>query len=79
MKSPAFFLTTCLVIAPKFAHAHPGHVAEAAGHSHWIAIAALAVSAMVVVWALVRKFRLKDAGRENATTAEANETTEQAT
>ncbi|MEM6712016.1 MAG: DUF6732 family protein [Pseudomonadota bacterium] len=73
MKMPAFIIPAFLAIAPQIAHAHPGHVTAAAGHSHWIAVAALAVITMIVVWALVRKLQLKDAERENATPAEANE------
>lgn len=38
--------------------AHTGHVAEAAGHSHWLAIAAVAV-AVAVGWAALARDALR--------------------
>lgn len=33
--------------APGVAHAHAGHVAEVAGHAHWIALGAVAAAAAI--------------------------------
>ncbi len=42
--------------------AHPGHVAEQAGHSHWLALAAGGVAVAIVagglVWRSLRRRRL---------------------
>ena len=38
-------LTILTTLAPTLAAAHPGHLAELAGHSHWVAGAAIAVAA----------------------------------
>jgi hypothetical protein len=35
--------------------AHPGHLAESAGHAHWIALAALALAVVIVAAGLWRK------------------------
>lgn len=39
-----------LVAAPAPAFAHLGHVAEVAGHSHWIGLAAAAGAAALAAW-----------------------------
>jgi len=46
-----------LVAAARPAAAHPGPVAEVAGHDHWIAGAAIGAAIAVGVWALVRRHR----------------------
>jgi hypothetical protein len=43
-----------VVAAP--ALAHPVHVAESAGHSHWLALAALAAALGVGTFAIARAF-----------------------
>ncbi|RVT87320.1 hypothetical protein DXV76_04355 [Rhodobacteraceae bacterium CCMM004] len=49
------------LILPAAALAHPGHVAESAGHTHWIAAAAIAAAAAVTVWQVLR-IRRRDRG-----------------
>lgn len=39
------------IIAAGRAAAHPGHLAEAAGHNHWIGLAAIGTAVAVAVWA----------------------------
>lgn len=39
------------------AEAHPGHVAEAAGHSHWLAVALVLAAAAIGGWRLARPLR----------------------
>ncbi|MEL7258056.1 MAG: DUF6732 family protein [Pseudomonadota bacterium] len=36
---------------PGVAQAHPGHLAEVAGHGHWLAAGALAAAAALALWA----------------------------
>lgn len=50
MLFPLLFL---FVVMGMPAHAHPGHVAEAAGHTHWVASAALALMVLAVLWIAV--------------------------
>jgi hypothetical protein len=45
-------LAAILAALPASALAHPGHYAEAAGHSHWLAAAALAVAGLITVAAV---------------------------
>lgn len=39
---------TGLAVSP--AAAHPGHIGELAGHSHWIGLAAAAAAAALAAW-----------------------------
>ena len=68
MKLPAilFFLLSATPVA-----ADPGHIAEVAGHSHWIAAVAAAAAAAVAVAVAVR--RGKDAEAEPEGDADAAE------
>ncbi|MEM8553367.1 MAG: DUF6732 family protein [Pseudomonadota bacterium] len=40
-----------LTLMPLVASAHPGHIAEAAGHNHWVAGAAIGLAAAITLWA----------------------------
>ncbi|WP_172330766.1 DUF6732 family protein [Mangrovicoccus sp. HB161399] len=54
------------VLAPGAALAHPGHLADLAGHNHWVAGAAVGAAILVGLWA-----GLKGRGRkEEAETEE---------
>lgn len=45
-------LAVLLALAvPGVAHAHAGHVAEVAGHAHWIALGAVAAAAVAAALA----------------------------
>jgi uncharacterized membrane protein YfcA len=51
MKAIATSLFLALAASP--ALAHPGHVAESGGHSHWLGLAALGLATVVAArWAL---------------------------
>lgn len=39
------------LIAASGAQAHPGHLAEAAGHHHWLGAAALGAAIAIGLWA----------------------------
>ncbi len=70
-------------LAPLPAAAHPGHLAEAAGHNHWLGAAALGAALAIAAWQLIRgvkakaeedaKARAEDEGAEEAATEEAEE------
>ena len=45
-----FTVLFCLMPMPAFAHL--GHLADAAGHDHWIALAAAAAAAAAAAWGL---------------------------
>ena len=50
--------TTLIILAmltPTLAAAHPGHLAELAGHSHWVAGAAIAAAAALGLLAWGKK------------------------
>ncbi|MEM9910278.1 MAG: DUF6732 family protein [Pseudomonadota bacterium] len=55
-----YVLILMALVVGTMAAAHPGHLHEAAGHTHWFAagaLAAAAVIALTVLVALVRKRR----------------------
>ncbi|WP_108259699.1 DUF6732 family protein [Mangrovicoccus ximenensis] len=60
-----------LVSAPGAALAHPGHLADLAGHSHWVAGAAVGAAILVGLWAgLKGRGRKDEAGAEEQGGAE---------
>lgn len=52
MKTLAAAVPAAILAVPAFAD--PGHLAEAGGHSHWLAVAAIAAAALVAGRALLR-------------------------
>ncbi|MFU8777103.1 MAG: DUF6732 family protein [Roseovarius sp.] len=52
------------------AHAHTGHLAEVAGHGHWLGAAALGAAIAIGLWAGLR-------GRKNRAAAEVEEDTDE--
>jgi len=52
------------------AQAHPGHLAEVAGHGHWLGAAALGAAIAIGLWAGLK-------GRKDAEEAEADEADEE--
>ena len=64
-------LIAAAVLAPAPALAHPGHLGELAGHSHWLALGALAAAAAIAAVVAKAKGRTKDeAGDEEPDGAE---------
>jgi hypothetical protein len=39
-----------LILAATGAQAHPGHLAEVAGHAHWVGAAAIGLAVLVGLW-----------------------------
>lgn len=51
-------LATLIIAIPGAALAHPGHVVEAGGHTHWIAFAILGgLGLALAIWSLIRLAR----------------------
>lgn len=50
-------------IAPMAAMAHPGHLAEVAGHGHWLGAAAIGAAIAIGLWQALK-------GRKDAAEAE---------
>ena len=46
------FLTAVLAAGPAFAH--PGHLADVAGHDHWVAGAARGAAIAIAVWGAIK-------------------------
>ncbi len=54
------------LISASTAQAHPGHLAEVAGHGHWLGAAAIGAAIAIGLWAASK-------GRKSAQDAEADE------
>jgi uncharacterized membrane protein YfcA len=52
MKAIATSLVVSLAASP--ALAHPGHIAESGGHSHWLGLLALMAAVGLAAWLAVR-------------------------
>ncbi len=52
------------LLAASPAVAHPGHLADAAGHDHWVAGAAIGAAIAVGLWGTLKDRRRK--GRDHA-------------
>jgi hypothetical protein len=68
-------LSIPLGILPVPVLAHPGHLAEVAGHNHWIAGAAIGAGVAIALWGLL-KGRREEAAEEPAA-EEAEDTPEE--
>ena len=62
-------LAVLLALAATPAAAHPGHLAEVAGHGHWIGAAAIGLAGAIALWGA-----LKGAKEKPEEDAEAEET-----
>ncbi|MEV8467385.1 DUF6732 family protein [Fluviibacterium sp. DFM31] len=63
-------LLSCLsLLAATMAQAHPGHLADLAGHDHWVAGAALGAAIALGAWAA-----LKGRRKDQPSQAEADDT-----
>lgn len=61
-----------LILLPSLAHAHLGHLGEAAGHSHWVGVAALAGAALVAGLVALKGRKEKGVPEETADAEEAD-------
>lgn len=68
---PVIACLTALVASP--AAAHPGHFAELAGHSHWIALGALAAAGLLTAVLAGKKRKDADANADEGAEDDAEE------
>lgn len=64
-------ILSILLLAAGAAQAHPGHLAEAAGHGHWLGAAAIGAAIAIGLWAAAK-------GRRDATAREDGDEAEEA-
>lgn len=67
MRILTILAATCLATA---AQAHPGHLAEVAGHGHWLGAAAIGAAIAIGLWKAA-KDRKEAAGTDEADEADA--------
>jgi hypothetical protein len=60
------FITLSLFLASSQALAHGGHVEEAAGHSHWLGLAAIGAVAILALLIAKSFDKKSDKGKEDA-------------
>ena len=58
--------------------AHPGHLAEVAGHNHWLAGAALGAAAAIALWAALKGKGKSEAEATEEAAEEADEEPQEA-
>ncbi|WP_135505916.1 DUF6732 family protein [Roseovarius aestuariivivens] len=61
------------MILPGAATAHPGHLAEVAGHGHWLGAAAIGAAIAIGLWAKARGRKTAETEAEDATEDEPQE------
>ena len=59
-----------LVTLPGMAAAHPGHLTELGGHSHWIAAGAIGLAVAVGLWTKLKDRNRGDEAAESDADAE---------
>ena len=64
-------LTLLLLLAAAPAAAHPGHLAEVAGHGHWIGAAAIGLAAAIALWGALKGEKSEEEEPEEDAEAEA--------
>lgn len=66
---------TFVILSALPAGAHPGHLAEVAGHGHWIGLAAAGLAAALAAWAWAKagKQAPEDTAQEDDEPSDAEE------
>lgn len=49
-----FAVLIAALIGASSAHAHPGHLAEVAGHGHWLGAAAIGAAIAIGLWGALK-------------------------
>ncbi|RMD89788.1 MAG: hypothetical protein D6811_11755 [Alphaproteobacteria bacterium] len=62
-----------IILSPVAAAAHPGHIATAGGHDHWVAGAAIALGLGIALWNFLRDRRRSEADEPEEAEPEAGE------
>ncbi|SLN29987.1 hypothetical protein PSA7680_01415 [Pseudoruegeria aquimaris] len=66
MKAPLICLIPGAFAFPGLAAAHTGHIAEVAGHDHWVAGAAIGAAIAISLWAALKGGRKAESEPEAA-------------
>ena len=66
-----FLLTAFTVSIGTSAAAHPGHLADLAGHDHWVAGAAIGAAILAGIWGALKGGETKDEPSEEELEEEA--------
>ena len=67
-----------LLLSAGAAQAHPGHLAEVAGHGHWLGAAAIGAAIAIGLWAGLKGRKAEEAEAEDAAEAEQDEELQEA-
>lgn len=62
-----------LMCLPQIAVAHPGHLADVAGHDHWVAGAAIGAAVLIGLWGALKGKGKAESQDEDAAETEAEE------
>jgi hydrogenase/urease accessory protein HupE len=60
------FIACALTLCATAAFAHPGHLAEVAGHGHWLGAAALGAAIALGAWAALKGKKNEQSEAEEA-------------
>lgn len=66
----AFVVLLSAVLLPATAAAHPGHLADVAGHDHWVAGVAIGLAVLAGLWGALKGRRKDEAAPEEAETSD---------
>ncbi len=72
------FLILCLTLTASGAAAHPGHIADVAGHGHWVAGAAIGAAIALGLWEALKGRRKTGAKQGDGKKAKSDDTEEEA-
>ena len=64
-------LTAALLLSAQAASAHPGHLAEVAGHGHWLGAAAIGAAIAIGLWAGLKGRKAQGEEADDAAEADA--------
>lgn len=70
-------VTIPMILVAGTAEAHPGHIAEVAGHGHWVAGAAIGLAVLAGLWSKWKDREADSAGAADAEDEEGAEPEEQ--
>lgn len=65
-----YVLTLLLMVAGSAVQAHPGHLADLAGHDHWVAGAAIGIAGLIAIIGAVKGKKSEDRDDEDAVSEE---------
>ncbi|QPM91033.1 DUF6732 family protein [Pseudooceanicola algae] len=73
LRHSRYFPMLGLAVLPLPAAAHPGHLVDVAGHSHWLGAAAIAAAIAIAALKALKGRRKEEAPEQEAAESEASE------